>query len=285
MSPEVTTHLPSSGKHRLGHLFTGGPCRAATVSGLLLLAVYVSSFNFRCSHYSSDSHLPRWQSLRSGIATDRGPTNLSHVVFVIVGSLKTWRGRRAYLESWWQPNVSRGYLFLDGRPKNWLLCPSTCPPLRINEDISDWEIYPQIKYPLQVRIARSVVEAFWQGDRDVRWFVVADDDSVLFVDNIVEMLSKYDHNKYFYLGASSETIFANAYLSFEMGFGGAGFALSYPLVAAMAKRLDGCVKRYPDLWSSDYLIYICTVDLGVALSPQKGFHQVRKQFPSFPFLL
>ncbi|PKH69545.1 hypothetical protein CRG98_050088, partial [Punica granatum] len=137
------------------------------------------------------------------------PTNLSHVVFGIVGSLKTWKGRKAYLESWWRPNISRGYLFLDGRPDIESFCPYTCPRILINEDIRKWKIYPLLKYPVSVRVAWSIVEAFRQGDNDVRWYVMADDDSELFMDNIVQVLSKYDHTKYYYLGASSESILSN----------------------------------------------------------------------------
>ncbi|OWM73510.1 hypothetical protein CDL15_Pgr026609 [Punica granatum] len=278
MSPDGGS-LPSAVKQRFGHLLPGGPRSALAVSGLLLL-FYVSSFNYRYSQDSSDLHRSvalNWRALwpLSCSPMASAPTNLSHIVFGIVGSLNTWKGRKAYLESWWRPNVSRGYLFLDGPPENEsLLCPFTCPALRINENITHWDIYPKIKYPIQIRMVRSIVEAFRQGDQDIRWFVMADDDSMLFVDNIVEVLSKYDHTKYFYLGASSETILSNAVFTFEMGFGGAGFALSYPLVAAMAKKLDGCIKRYPHSRSADYLTYICILDLGVAISPQKGFHQI-----------
>lgn len=269
-------------KQRFITLFRGGPCRVVAVSGLLLLLLYVFSFDYRYSHDSPET-CPRiafnwwslWPPASSGTGTGTGSrTNLSHIVFGIVGSLNTWGSRKPYLESWWRPDLTRGYLFLDGTPNTSLLCPFTCPALRINEDITSWEIYPAIKRPTQIRMVRSILETFRQGDQDVRWFVMADDDSVLFVDNIVQVLSKYDHTKYFYLGGSSESVLSNAYLTFEMGFGGAGFAMSYPLVAAMAQTLDGCIKRYPYILSADYLTYICILDLGVAVSPTKGFHQV-----------
>ncbi|PKI54992.1 hypothetical protein CRG98_024592 [Punica granatum] len=222
-------------KQRFSQLLPGGPSRAMAVSGLLLLLFYVFSFNYWSSQDHSDLHLPfahKWRAWSSGGTNTDPPTNLSHIVFGIVGSLKTWKGRKAYLESWWRPNISRGYLFLDGRPDNESLCPYTCPQILINEDIRKWKIYPLLKYPVSVRVAWSIVEAFRQGDNDVRWYVIADDDTVLFMDNIVQVLSKYDHTKYYYLGASSESILSNVYMSFEMGFGGAGFALSYPLVNA-----------------------------------------------------
>ena len=128
-----------------------------------------------------------------------------------------------------------------------------------------------------IRVARVVEETFnaENGD-DVRWYVFADDDTVLFVDNVVEVLRKYDHSKYFYVGMPSECVGPNIKLSFNMAFGGAGYALSHPLAKAVAKNLDLCLKRYPTLYGSDEIIYSCIADLGVSLTPEKGFHQVIK---------
>ncbi|PKI33102.1 hypothetical protein CRG98_046506 [Punica granatum] len=162
MSPDGGS-LPSAVKQRFGHLLPGGPRSALAVSGLLLL-FYVSSFNYRYSQDSSDLHRSvalNWRALwpLSCSPMASAPTNLSHIVFGIVGSLNTWKGRKAYLESWWRPNVSRGYLFLDGPPENEsLLCPFTCPALRINENITHWDIYPKIKYPIQIRMVRSIID-------------------------------------------------------------------------------------------------------------------------------
>lgn len=128
--------------------------------------------------------------------------------------------------------------------------------------------------PFQVRIVRTVLETFRQGDKDVRWYVMADDDTVLFVDNLVEVLGKYNHSKYYYIGSNSECVKSNADFSFDMAFGGAGYALSYPLVEALAAKLDGCIERYPYLYVSDFMLHSCLADLGVPLTREKGFHQV-----------
>ncbi|PKI54988.1 hypothetical protein CRG98_024588 [Punica granatum] len=95
-------------KQRFSQLLPGGPPRAMAVSGLLLLLFYVFSFNYWSSQYHSDLHLPfahKWRAWSSGGTDTDTPTNLSHVVFRIVGSLKTWKGRKAYLESWWRPKT------------------------------------------------------------------------------------------------------------------------------------------------------------------------------------
>ncbi|KAH0987593.1 hypothetical protein GBA52_014770 [Prunus armeniaca] len=188
--------------------------------------------------------------------------------------MNTWKKKKAYTEAWWKPNVTCGYLFLDRAPTlEFLPWPSSAPPFRVSEDITGFEVYPKIVRPDQVRIIRTILETFREGDKDVRWYVMADDDTILFVENLVEVLAKYDHTEYYYIGSSSECIMSNFDFSFDMAFGGGGYALSYPLVATLATKLDECIKRYPYLRVSDFMLHSCLADLGVALTQEKGFHQ------------
>ncbi|CAN1755488.1 hypothetical protein LINPERHAP1_LOCUS5741 [Linum perenne] len=59
-----------------------------------------------------------------------------------------------------------------------------------------------------------------------------------------------------------------------MAFGGAGYALSYALVDALASKLDACIARYHYLSVSDQLAYSCLADFGVSLTVEEGFHQI-----------
>ncbi|XP_013666085.1 uncharacterized protein LOC106370635 isoform X2 [Brassica napus] len=111
-------------------------------------------------------------------------------------------------------------------------------------------------------------------DEGVRWYVTGDDDSLFFVDNLVDVLSKYDHTRQHYIGTNSETIKSNAYFGFNMGFGGAGYALSYALVEALVVKLDECVEKYHFIWAVDMIQSLCLADLGVDLTLEKGFHQM-----------
>ncbi|KAK4380673.1 hypothetical protein RND71_002535 [Anisodus tanguticus] len=124
-------------------------------------------------------------------------------------------------------------------------------------------------------MVRVIEEIFAENHGpDVRWYVMADDDTVLMIDNLVDVLSKYDHTKYYYIGMNSECIVSNFGMSFQMAFGGAGYALSYPLAQAVAKNMDTCIKRYPTLYGSDHILQACISDLGVAITLEKGFHQI-----------
>ncbi|XP_024047874.1 uncharacterized protein LOC18053204 [Citrus clementina] len=67
----------------------------------------------------------------------------------------------------------------------------------------------------------------------------------------------------------------NRYFSFDMAFGEAGFAISSPLAKVLAKVFDSCVERYPHLYGSDSRVYSCLAELGVGLTREPGFHQVK----------
>lgn len=205
------------------------------------------------------------------------PANLSHLVFGIAGSNKTLAHKKPYLESWWRPNITRGYLFLDVAPgKKFFPWPSTMPLLQVSENISTLKFHHKIIRPIPARIARTVLETVRQGDNDVKWYVMADDDTIFILENLLEVLAKYDYTKYLYIGSNSEFVKSNYDFAFEMAYGGAGYVLSAPLAEALARVFDECLDRYADLWTSDMLIHQCLGDIGVDLTHEPGFHQVYK---------
>lgn len=216
---------------------------------------------------------PKWRRSDSkGVAS---ATNISHLVFGIAGSSNTWRGKRGYIQAWWRPNVTRGFVFLDRPPTEHLPWPSADPPYRVSEDNSRYKEYNKHRMPFAIRMVRVIEETFKaEHGGEVRWYVMADDDTVLLMENLVGVLSKYDHTKYFYVGMNSECFVCNVVHSFGMAFGGGGYALSYPLAKAVAQNMDLCLKRYPFLYGSDLILQSCIADLGVSLTQEYGFHQV-----------
>nr|XP_017249670.1 PREDICTED: uncharacterized protein LOC108220418 [Daucus carota subsp. sativus] len=109
---------------------------------------------------------------------------------------------------------------------------------------------------------------------DVRWFVMGDDDTLFVVDNVVRVLRKYDHNQFYYIGSCSESHTQNIHFSYNMAYGGGGFAISYPLAKALERIQDACIQRYPGLYGSDDRIQACMAELGVPLTKEIGFHQL-----------
>ncbi|KAI3449989.1 hypothetical protein Pfo_006654, partial [Paulownia fortunei] len=229
-------------------------------SPLLKPAPFSQSLSTQKNHFSQET-------------TTDSPTNLSHVVFGLIGSEKAWQHRKAYIESWWRPNVTWGYLFLDKAPAEGLLpWPETSPPYRISDDLTELLNKSEIRAQ---RMVHGIMEVLRELDHEnLRWLVMGDDDSIFFVDNIVDVLAKYDHTKYYYLGGHSEFILSNYLFSFNQAFGGGGIMLSYPLAKALARDMENCLKRYAFLNSADNTTRACIADIGANLSPQKGNHQI-----------
>ncbi|CAN1750971.1 hypothetical protein LINPERHAP1_LOCUS4202 [Linum perenne] len=256
------------------------------ISGLVFFLFYTFRSDHATNYRSSDllrhlqiklpdSHFTTSEAATTGAIL---PTNVTHIGFIVVSSLETWKLRKPYILSWWRPNVTRGYLFLDREPTpEFLPWPASYPPFRINEDITKLRVYPQIVNPVEVRIMRSILDMYRVWDRDLRWFIMCDDDTLVFVDNLIDVLGKYDHTKYHYIGSQSEFVKSNADFSFDMAFGGAGYALSYALVEVLAPKLDACIERYPYLFVSDHLAQSCLADIGVSLTIEKGIHQIDLQ--------
>ncbi|KAI4993872.1 hypothetical protein ZWY2020_008185 [Hordeum vulgare] len=211
----------------------------------------------------------------------RAPTTLSHIVFGIGASARTWDQRRGYAELWWRPEAMRGHVWLDEQPTGaWPA--ATCPPYRVSADASRFGNRASAS-----RMARIVADSFLAvsaelangtagagQDEAPRWFVMGDDDTVFFPDNLVAVLRKYDHEEMYYVGAPSESVEQNVMHSYGMAFGGGGFAVSYPAAAELAKAIDGCLDRYSQFYGSDQRVQACLSELGIPLTREPGFHQV-----------
>lgn len=157
-------------------------------------------------------------------------------------------------------------MFLDTFPVDLIPWPASSPPIRISENTSRYKDYDKHEMTHAIRLGRVISEIIDEEDLndDVRWYVMADDDTVIFIKNLVEVLSRYDHNKYFNVGMNSECHASNYFHSLEMAFGGAGYALSYPLARALAENMDVRIKRYPSLYGSDHIVQSCVADLRVS---------------------
>ncbi|KAL2509542.1 hypothetical protein Fot_33189 [Forsythia ovata] len=205
---------------------------------------------------------------------DNEKTNISHILFGIGGSAKTWNDRRRYCEIWWRHNYTRGFVWLDEEPADVTAWPETSPPYKVSEDTSRFKYTCWYGSRSAIRIARIVKESFELGLGNVRWFVMGDDDTVFFTENLVNVLAKYDHNQMYYIGGNSESVEQDIEHSYTMGYGGGGIAISYPLAAELVRVLDGCIDRYASFYGSDQKIGGCMSEIGVPLTNERGFHQL-----------
>ncbi|XP_031251607.1 uncharacterized protein LOC116109521 [Pistacia vera] len=198
-------------------------------------------------------------------------TELKHIVFGIAASSNLWERRKEYIKVWWRPKETRGVVWVDKEVSS--STSEGLPETRVSGETSQFS-YSNIQgHRSALRISRVVSEMFRLGMEDVRWFVMGDDDTVFVVENVVRILSKYDHTQFYYVGSSSESHIQNIYFSYSMAYGGGGFAISYPLAKELQKMQDRCIQRYPGLYGSDDRIHACMAELGVPLTKEFGFHQ------------
>lgn len=172
----------------------------------------------------------------------RGGTDITRIVFGIGAAAKSWNHRKEYIKLWWKLNrgLGRGFVWLD-TPVADLELETDLPTLRVSAETSNFRSEGS---KAGVRLSRIVSEMFRLGLPDVDWFVMGDDDTFYFPDNLVKVLSKYDHRLMFYVGSHSESHFQNLLYSYNMAFGGGGFAISYPLAKELSGMLDDCLTRW-----------------------------------------
>ncbi|CAM8969861.1 unnamed protein product [Rhodiola kirilowii] len=203
-------------------------------------------------------------------------TTLSHVVFGIASTSNLWNKRKSYIKLWWKPNTMRGFVWLekplvksDEKQNDSFLLP----PIKISSNTSNFKYTNPRGRRSAIRISRIVSESVKLKMQDVRWYVMGDDDTFFVTENLVRVLEKLDHDEFYYVGSNSETHVQNIDFSYNMAFGGGGFAISHALAKALAKMQDSCLHRYPNLYGSDDRIQACVAELGVPLTKHSGFHQ------------
>ncbi|XP_014752260.1 uncharacterized protein LOC100838262 [Brachypodium distachyon] len=208
----------------------------------------------------------------------RAPTGLRHILFGIGASSSLWKSRKEYIRVWWRPGKMRGFVWLDKPVPEYYLNASSSratglPGIKLSADTSSFPYTHGAGSRSALRISRIVSESFRLGLPGVRWFVMGDDDTVFFPDNLADVLSQYDHTQPYYIGNPSESHIQNLIFSYGMAFGGGGFAISRALAIQLARMQDGCIQRYPALYGSDDRIHACMSELGVPLTRHLGFHQ------------
>ncbi|OIT01177.1 PREDICTED: uncharacterized protein LOC109229496 [Nicotiana attenuata] len=202
--------------------------------------------------------------------------SLSHLFFSIAAASSSFSLRLPYINLWYKPNSTSAVIFLD-TPISTTLSVSS-PPILVSSDTSKFPYSFPSGRRSAIRIARIIKDTFDLAKNvnfsNTRWFIFGDDDTVFCTENLVIVLSKYDFEKWYYVGYNSESYEQNEKYSFDMAFGGGGFALSAPLAKVLAGVLDSCLMRYPHLYGSDSRVFSCLAELGVRLTHEPGFHQV-----------
>jgi hypothetical protein len=127
------------------------------------------------------------------------------------------------------------------------------------------------------RFMMMVDEALRVVPLSVKWFICVDEDTYLFVENVLAALSDYDPAIPWYLGDISEDLQGLDWYT-RMAYGGGGAVMSRPVVEALTGsdvvNLRTCRKKYERVDTGDDKLARCIADLGVPFTRQPGFHQV-----------
>ncbi|XP_039145902.1 uncharacterized protein LOC120283320 [Dioscorea cayenensis subsp. rotundata] len=201
------------------------------------------------------------------------PTTLDHIVFGIASSSSLWPSRQHYINLWFRPPM-RGFVWLDNPLTNSTTNTSSSSLiLKLSTNTSSFPYTHKHGSRAALRLSRIVSETLHLNLPNVRWFVMCDDDTVFLPSNLLTLLNSFDHSQPYYIGSLSESHLQNIYFSYSMAYGGAGFAISYPLALSLSRFQDQCLHRYPSLYGSDDRIQACMAELGVPLTRHPGFHQ------------
>ncbi|XP_017154258.1 beta-1,3-glucosyltransferase isoform X1 [Drosophila miranda] len=108
--------------------------------------------------------------------------------------------------------------------------------------------------------------------RDIRWLMLVDDDTLLSVPRLSALLNGYNHTEHIYLGERyGYRLYAPD--GFNYHTGGAGIVLSLPLVRLVLEHCNCPSANAPD----DMILGYCLQALGVVALPAAGLHQARPQ--------
>ncbi|KAI8556683.1 hypothetical protein RHMOL_Rhmol05G0272700 [Rhododendron molle] len=100
----------------------------------LVASLSLLSYSTFWSHHSGFPESPDRSIVNlNHIATEliHEETNVSHVLFGIGGSAKTWSKRRHYSELWWKNGITRGFVWLDEKPAANVTWPDMSPPYKV----------------------------------------------------------------------------------------------------------------------------------------------------------
>ncbi|CAM6104865.1 unnamed protein product [Calypogeia fissa] len=209
---------------------------------------------------------------RNVVKESSAETSLERIVFGIGASASMWKTRRQFINKWWKKGKTRGYVWFDSDLGE-VWDPEMDPEYKVSENTSHFRYTHKTGSRAAIRISRIVSESYRLGLPNVDWFVMGDDDTFFFTENLVAVLSKYDPKKLWYIGKNSEDHIQNQLFSYSMAYGGGGFAISYALAKTLAETQDDCIHRYPWLYGSDDRMKACVSELGVPLTKEGGFHQ------------
>ncbi|KAJ3111600.1 hypothetical protein HDU96_005532 [Phlyctochytrium bullatum] len=133
-------------------------------------------------------------------------------------------------------------------------------------------------------------EYLYSTHPDADWYVMIDDDTYVFFDNLIEYLRDRDPEVPFYTGSANVFVGCDDVEKFGDGplfaHGGSGIVMSRGAMKKMGGIMEQCIKKYKDCWAGDVRVALCLRDAGVLITPGDFFEKEppndEYQFPKDP---
>jgi hypothetical protein len=102
---------------------------------------------------------------------------------------------------------------------------------------------------------------------DAEWYIMIDDDTYVFMENLRSLLDTLDPNEEHYLGAASNFIGCDGIKiwgnSIWFAHGGAGIVVSKGAMKKVLPLIDVCIPKYDSCWAGDIRWSLCMRDAGI----------------------
>ncbi|KAJ3365720.1 hypothetical protein HDU91_002088 [Kappamyces sp. JEL0680] len=120
---------------------------------------------------------------------------------------------------------------------------------------------------------------------EAKWYMMVDDDSYVFLDNLDSFLQDFNSSLPYYFGAGNTFSDCDGVQSWRhstaFAHGGSGILVSRGAMLRLQSLWEFCIVRYHgasrrvltiDCWAGDVRLGLCLRDAGVLLTNVKGFH-------------
>jgi hypothetical protein len=111
---------------------------------------------------------------------------------------------------------------------------------------------------------------------DAEWFVMIDDDTYLFMENLQRFLSSHNPDGKHYFGSATSFRGCGGVKEFsdeeKFAHGGSGIVLSRGALKEMILNIDQCILKERYCWAGDVRLALCLRDLGILVKHHNGFN-------------
>ncbi|KAI9143814.1 hypothetical protein BKA69DRAFT_1059164 [Paraphysoderma sedebokerense] len=140
---------------------------------------------------------------------------------------------------------------------------------RGNDDMDKQPDHARIGWQLDAHKFLPGYRQLYLKFQDAKWYIMVDDDSYVFMENLHYHLQKLDPHTPYYIGAPTTFMGCDGVKKFGDGplfaHGGSVIVISRGAMIKMMEIVDDCTIKYKDCWAGDIRVALCLRDAGILL--------------------